>query len=251
MLELEFSSIFVAFLGTAIGCVSAVLFSQNLGKANIGNLIATAAGMMLGCSLVQIHECMDASGTFVTVLATLFGFLVMFSLDKLCTLFLDPETFELSGLHGDKAVRLLLMLISLVVHSIGEGLSLGLSAAASSSTSSLMATTLAIHNIPETAALVFSYRAKGLTDAKSMLFGILSNLPQTIVALPAFSLFSSSHLLIDYGMGASAGCMVYAVLNDVYPEAVHSIGKQRSLYIMAFSCALVGLFDISSHIHIR
>jgi ZIP family zinc transporter len=251
MLALQLPSIFVALLGTITGCISSFIFNQSIGKSGIGNLIATAAGMMLGCALVQIHECMDISGTFTALASCALGLLMMFVLDQIVGNILDRDAFQMSGLRGDRAVRLLVMLIGLIIHSIGEGLSLGLAAASNSSAGTIMATTLAVHNIPETAALVFSYRAKGLTHSMSMLFAVLSNLPQTIVAIPAFKFFSSSALLVNYGMGASAGCMLYAVFNDVYPEAVSSIGKQRSLYILAMSCALVALFDITSHIHIR
>ena len=105
--------------------------------------------------------------------------------------------------------------------------------------------------IPETAALMFSFRAKGLSDGLSAVLAILSNLPQSIVALPAFSLFSSSALLMQWGMGMAAGCMMYSVSTDIYPEAVTAIGSPRARTVASLAGSLVVAFDIYSHIHIR
>ena len=143
------------------------------------------------------------------------------------------------------------MLAGLVLHSVGEGLSLGLSASESSSTSTLVALSLAIHNIPETAALLFSFKAKGVSLFAAAILAVLSNLPQSLVAVPSMSVFTQYERLIEYGMGVSAGCMAFAVVEDVYPEAVSAIGNKRSLPIAAMAGALVVVFDIYSHIHIR
>lgn len=143
------------------------------------------------------------------------------------------------------------MLLSLIIHSFGEGLSLGLAATDSSSTSSLVAMSLAAHNIPETAALVMSFRAKGVSFGYSMLLGVISSIPQSVVALPSLHLFSAYSHLIDYGMGASAGCMLYAVFSDIFPEAVGTIGLRRSLSVGLFAVAVVIVFDIYTHHNVR
>ena len=241
----------LSFLGTLIGSVVASLFVSSLPKSRIGFLTATAAGMMTGCGLVLLEECSLRVGYFHAALALLGGCLAMKLLDEICVRVLSPKTFHFSGLYGTKAIRLFIMLMGLVIHSVGEGLSLGLSAADGSSTGIVVALSLAIHNIPETAALVFSFRAKGASHMSSIILGVLSSLPQCLVAFPSVSVFSSNLRLVEYGMGVSAGCMAYAVLADVYPEAVATIGRQHSLSTALLAGALVVVFDIYSHIQIR
>ena len=251
MLATELLPILIAVLGTIAGSISSCMYSKTVNKSNVGVLIATAAGMMVGCSLVLIGESVERSGLIRGLAAVAVGMMLMVVLDYLFTNCLDVDTFHFTGLSGQQAMRVALMIVGLVGHSVGEGLSLGMSAAESSSTSTIVSTSLAIHNIPETAALMFSFRAKGLSDGLSAVLAILSNLPQSIVALPAFSLFSSSALLMQWGMGMAAGCMMYSVSTDIYPEAVTAIGSPRARTVASLAGSLVVAFDIYSHIHIR
>lgn len=251
MSQTDCSSILIASIGTLAGALSSSFCSRSLNKSSVGALIAAAAGMMVGCSIVLIGECVQRTDIMVGGLSLIAGISLMRVLDMLCSSYLDVECFEFDGLSGERAVRVVIMFVGLVVHSIGEGLSLGLSAVDSSSTSMIVSTSLAVHNIPETAALMFSYRAKGLSDNMSVVLAVLSNLPQSIVALPALSFFASSRVFLEYGMGLSAGCMLYAVWSDVYPEAVESVGKSRAFSIAALASILVIIFDVTSHIHIR
>ena len=249
--QTDCSSILIASFGTMVGALSSSFCSRSLNKTSVGALIAAAAGMMVGCSIVLTGECVRRTDTVVAGVSLIAGISLMRLLDMFCSSYLDAECFEFDGLSGEKAVRVVIMFLSLVAHSIGEGFSLGLSAVDSSSTSIIVSSSLAVHNIPETAALMFSYRAKGLSNNMSVVLAVLSNLPQSIVALPALSFFASSRVFLEYGMGLSAGCMLYAVWSDVYPEAVESVGKSRALSIGSLASILVIIFDVTSHVHIR
>ena len=241
----------VAFSGTVIGAGIGSICTASLSKTKVGVLIAVAAGMMAGCALVLFQECVSRSGVFGALSSGTAGLILMWSLDWACTNMLSEEKFEFSGLSGHKAVRVFIMLASLIVHSVGEGLSLGLSAADSSSTSALVSASLALHNIPETAALLLSFRGKGVRQGAAVLLAVFSNLPQSIVALPAYSLFASSSTLIQYGMGMSSTCMAYAVVVDVFPEALHAIPRRFAVSIAAVASLVVIAFDLYSHSHIR
>ena len=245
------ASVAVAFSGTMVGAGIGAAFTANLSRVKVGVLIALAAGMMAGCALVLLQECTARVGYGASIYSSLLGLLLMYSLDWICSNIFSEEKFEFTGLSGHKAVRVFVMLTSLIMHSIGEGLSLGLSAADSSSTSAIVSSSLALHNIPETVALLLSFRGKGLSQGSAILLAVFSNLPQSIVALPAFSFFASSSTLIEYGMGIAASCMGYAVIVDVFPEAVEAVPRGVALAIAALSALAVVVFDFYSHVHIR
>jgi ZIP family zinc transporter len=234
-----------------MGALFISAFIDSLPKSRMGTLTAVAAGMMTGCALVLIAESITRTSLNRASVSLGVGLSLMYVLDFICSKFLPVESFHFSGLSGRHAVRVFVMLLSLIIHSVGEGLSLGLAATDSSSTSSLVALSLAAHNIPETAALVMSFRAKGVSFSYAMLLGVASSIAQSIVALPSSHMFSAYRHLIDYGMGASAGCMIYAVFSDILPEAVVTIGRRRSLSVGLFSVAIVIVLDLYAHHNVR
>ena len=241
----------LSFSGTLGGAFLACFFSQTLTRSKSGILVAMAAGMMIGCCFVLISECASRCSWLASQMLLGLGVALMAALDGLCSRLVNEATFEFSGVSGKPAVRVLIMLLGLLMHSAGEGLSLGLSAAESSSTSSIVASSLALHNVPETAALLISYRAKGLSDRAAILLAILSSLPQSLVAFPASEFFIASKDTIQYGMGLSAGCMLYAVVSDIFPEAQRSLGRVKALWCSLFASIMIILFDSYSHIQIR
>ena len=247
----ELLTVMASLTGTLIGVATGYLFGKGLNKAKSGILVAFAAGMMIGCSLVLIGEGVHRSSWSECVVAVSAGVVLMLVLDRICTEYLDESEIHFSGVSDKQTVRIVVMLVGLLVHSIGEGLSLGMSAADSSSTSLIVASSLAVHNVPETAALLVAFRAKGLSEPAAIGFAIVSNLPQSVVALPVMSFFSNSFEAIKYGMGVSAGCMLYAVVRDIYPEAVVLVGRPRTIVYAALASFLVILSDAYSHIHIR
>lgn len=244
--------IFLSLGGTVLGASFACFFSHNLTKTKSGLLVASAAGMMIGCSLVLIAESAQRTSVPQSILSVFVGIALMAGVDRLCSDFLNETAFHFSGVSSKQSVRVLVMLLGLVVHSVGEGLSLGLSAADSfSSTGSIVASSLAVHNVPETAALLISFRAKGLSETVSVLFAIFSNLPQSLVAIPALRFFSSNAEIIKYGMGVSSGCMLYAVVEDIFPEAEKLLGRRSAVGHSLLGAVVIIVFDIYSHIQIR
>jgi|LauGreDrversion4_2_1035121.scaffolds.fasta_scaffold563639_1 ZIP family zinc transporter len=252
--------ILVAASGTFIGSLISYLFADSIHKSDIGYLIACAAGMMTGCAFVLIAEAARLSGLMISLSSFFVGLVLMQLLDTICTKYLDVETFQFTGLQGKRAIRLFVMVIGLVLHSLGEGISLGLSASVSSesgstvSTGFVVYTSLAIHNIPEAAALAFAFRSKGASKYYATILAVLANSPQSIMAIPSLSVFSSYASTIQYGMGIAAGCMLYAVVCDIYPESIEALGdklKHRAAPITAITGIFVVIFDIYSHIQIR
>jgi len=251
--------ILVAALGTVCGSLVSYLFADSIRKSDIGYLIACAAGMMTGCAFVLVAEAVRLSGLLVSLSSFFVGIALMQLLDMICSKYLDVETFQFTGLHGHRAIRLFIMVVGLVLHSVGEGISLGLSASVSSdsgivSTGFVVYTSLAIHNIPEAAALAFAFRSKGASKYYATILAVLANSPQSIMAIPSLSVFSTYASTIQYGMGIAAGCMMYAVVSDIYPESIESLGdklKHRAPIITSITGIFVVVFDIYSHIQIR
>lgn len=236
--------------GTVLGAIVSIAFSKTLQTEHLGYCIATAAGMMTACSAVMFLEVCEELGFLSSLVSVSFGLLVMRILDWLCTSCFDAKRFEFSGLHGEKAVRTLILFFSLCIHSMGEGFSLGIAAASKSESSSMVYTALALHNIPEAAALSFAYSAKGVSVTNSLILTVLSTLPQALLAFPVSSLFLGYASAIHVGMGLSAGFMLYSVVSDIFPESLEALGY-RAYLVAGFAAASLIVFDVYSHEEIR
>jgi zinc transporter ZupT len=70
--------------------------------------------------------------------------------------------------------------------------------------------------------LAFAFHSKGTSKGYSFLLSLL-------MAIPSMMVFSRYACLLEYGMGISAGCMLYAVLYDILPEALEHIRKGTPL----------------------
>jgi zinc transporter ZupT len=246
----------VATLGTLVGSLLSRVLETAASRKDIGLWIALAAGMMFGCGVVLTWEAVLQNGYIRGIASVLVGWFFMYILDYLSDKILNVNTFKFSNLEGKKAVKLLVTVVGLVVHSIGEGVSLGLSAAEqghfSSGVGSVVYISLALHNIPEAAALALAFRVKGTTRLQATLLAIASTLPQSIVAWPAYSLFSMNLPAMIFGTGVASGCMLYAVVNDIFPESVDHLGsRNRAVLIASVATSLVIVFDVYNHILIR
>lgn len=243
------SAIVFAVLGTVIGSVFSIVCSAKIHHSHLGVLGAIAAGMMSGCSIVMFMESVLALGFVSGLVSVAFGVGIMSFLDYFVSKYISSASFEFSGLAGPKAIRVLILFLSLSVHSIGEGFSLGL--ASTIPTGSIVSLSLALHNIPEAAALSFAFKAKGVSDMHAIFFSIISTLPQSLLAFPVASYFTSVSSTVELALGVSAGCMVWAVLTEILPEANQSCGKRLSLILASSSAILLIAFDLYSHSNVR
>ena len=240
--------IILAISGTMLGGILSGLCQDFFQGSRAGIFVATAAGMMAGCAIVMFIEACEALGVLWGVISVFVGLGGMGLLDEFYSLHFDPERFEFSGLSGTKAIRVFVLFSSIFVHSVGEGFSLGLSAV-SKQHGSMVSMSLAIHNVPEAAALAAAFRSKGVSTWGSIVLSTISTLPQSVLALPVSYWFPPA--LIEFGMGISAGCMAWAMLSEMLPETVATCGKQTGLLFICASATVLVAVDAYSHAEIR
>jgi len=145
------------------------------------------------------------------------------------------------------------------VHAVGEGAGLGV--AFHGCKGWLITFAIGLHNIPEGLALVRSghgggygwarltsygvlvqaliLQQCGLSVGRAVFWCIISALPQSLVALPAYLLANSISSAIPFGMGLGAGSMLWALLAEVVPECL----KDTSGTTLGFLAVLGILFQ--------
>jgi zinc transporter ZupT len=137
---------------------------------------------------------------------------------------LNDHEIEFHKLRGASARRVLLILVTLFIHSFPEGAAIGVGYGAGDGSDSqlglLLALAIAIQNIPEGLAVALPLKAEGVATWRCVLWAIFSSLPQPLAAVPAFLAVSFFEPLLPYALAFAAGGMGFLVFTELFPESL-------------------------------
>jgi len=228
----------LAALTTGLGGILLCLVG-NVSDKTMGCSISLAAGLMGGCSTLMFVGSVsraDSSPLWTALFSTLMGLLSV----HLIALRLDSqENMTFLSLKGRNASRAIIILLSMCIHSIGEGISIAVTSSADADRLGLyVLISLAIHNIPEGVAVTMMMINKGLSIPQASMCAVVSNLPQPLIALPAYVFLEYYKSYVPWGLGFSSGAMLYVVLHELIPEAQE---KASNLRVWLITCSAAGV----------
>jgi ZIP family zinc transporter len=84
-----------------------------------------------------------------------------------------------------------------------------------------MTVAISIHNVPEGLAISIPLRAMEVPSWRMVWWAVFSSLPQPIGAVIAFYFVRIARDFLPAGFGFAAGAMVFLVLSEFIPEALH------------------------------
>lgn len=142
----------------------------------------------------------------------------------------------------------LLVFVAMTVHSIPEGVAVGVAytadAAGQSATGGMgptMALAIALHNIPEGLAVAIPLRSAGVSIQRCFAAAVVTSLPQPIAAVPAVMLAWFFQPLMPLLMAFAAGAMLFLVVLELIPEALEleSPGRIAWVFMIGFCMMLL------------
>ena len=113
-----FAKAFIAALTSGLGGFPLYLVGE-LPEHVMGIAIIFAAGLMSGCSAVLFIEALEVESSITMVI--LYTFLGMMLVHMISHCVGDIEDFEFAGLKGQSATKALVIVLSMGLHSLGEG----------------------------------------------------------------------------------------------------------------------------------
>lgn len=187
---------------------------------------AGAGGLMLSASVFNLIIPGLADGGVIPVgIGILLGAAMMAA----TSLFLEKRDYSVHGVTEAGARRVILVLATLFIHSIPEGLAIGVSFGSGEATLGLIMTiAIAIHNIPEGVAVSLPLRAEGVSGWKCVGWAVFSGVPQILAAIPAYLAVLRFRPLLPYAFGFAAGAMIYLVMGEMIPESRADEQQRRS-----------------------
>jgi zinc transporter, ZIP family len=220
MSSVDVATVFVVALATALatglGAIP-LLFTEEAGPRALGIANAAASGVMAGASVSLALEAADRSLSRTTVGACA-G--VVFILLVSRYLHAPHHAHDFGSLRGDDAVKGILIVAVMTVHSVAEGVGVGAAFGGGETLGLVIAVAIAVHNIPEGLAISLVLVPRGSSVRTAAGWSVFSSLPQPLLAVPAFLFVEAFAGILPAALGFAAGAMAWMVARELLPEAL-------------------------------
>ena len=249
------------WLVTALGAATVVFFTSPNPKS-LNMMLGFASGVMIAASFWSLLQpaieraevSSDLPAYLVATLGFLFGALFMWVSDKIVSL--ARRKAELAdGKTNERLHRIIMLLLSITLHNIPEGLAVGVAFGALQNsgygTENLMgaisvAVGIGLQNFPEGAAVSVPLRREGCSKKKSFLFGQASAMVEPIAGVLGASLVVYMETVLPYALSFAAGAMILVAVHELIPECQKNQQQQPYLATMGIvlGFAVMMLLDV-------
>ena len=203
--------IIIPLIGTILGASFVFLMKKMMKEFMKKLIIGLAAGVMLAASIWSlIIPAINLSNgnPFPTLLGFILGMVSLLIIDKV----LEEKKINMLNL-------------SVVIHNIPEGLSVGVAFAGALMDNSFMMTSamllsigIGLQNIPEGSIISLNSLSKK-SKFKSFMDGVLSGVVEPIASVIAIILILFVTPLMPYLLSFAAGSMIFVCVNELIPNA--------------------------------
>ena len=210
-------------LATGLG-VLPFYFVRTLTARLQGVSLAVAGGMMISAAVFSLAEQGLRRGLpWQTIAGMLAGAAFYWWTARK----VKEKHWTIENLNVRDSRQAMLMLTTMFVHSIPEGIAIGVGYATGEiEFGVLLALAIAVHNIPEGIAIALPLRAKGVSTLRCVGYAILSSVPQPVAAVPAFLLVDLFQPLLPAGLGFAGGAMIFLVIAELIPDGLERCSRE-------------------------
>ena len=242
------TTVFLAALVTAVATGLGAIpffFVRNVGAVSasrLGLADIAAGGFMLAASTVLAWEGLQRGP-----LRTLAGAAVGIGLIAATSAILrdHQDHLQLGSLRGADALKAVTIIAVMTVHSLSEGVGVGVSFGGSAELGAFITVAIAIHNIPEGLAISLVLVPRGTSPLAATGWSIFSSLPQPLLAVPAFLFVEAFKPFLPVGFGFAAGAMTWLVATELVPAARAAAPTRALLTVGAASYAAMMALQVA------
>lgn len=264
--------------GTGLGGVAGAVIRKESDRA-VSLLLAFAGGVMLAIVCFDlIPEAFRPEGAkedmplMLVVAGVLFGYFLIYVLNVIIDRRTNPEIQHIDSLHpktadnlnelihadhyemhkksqGEKKHDLLIagivMASAIALHNLPEGMIIGASYAGDSGNITggagfIIALVIGLHNIPEGMSVSAPLVSGGTKPWKAVMITALSGVPTIIGAVIGYTLGLISPVWLSLSLSFAGGAMLYVVFGELLPESF-LMWKSKAPGILALVGTLVGV----------
>lgn len=255
----------VATLGTwfvtAVGAATVAFFKSPNPKV-LNLMLGFASGVMIAASfwslLQPAIERAENSSRLPAYLVVTAGFLLgavfMWVSDKTVT-FARSKTNSTQGAPNERLNRIIMLVLSITLHNIPEGLAVGVAFGSLQNDSYTMenlmgAVTVAVgiglQNFPEGAAVSLPLRREGYSRKRSFLLGQASGMVEPVAGVIGAIMVVYVEAILPYALAFAAGAMILVAVHELIPECQQNQQAQPYFATMGIvsGFALMMLLDV-------
>ncbi len=211
-----FVAAFVTAIATGLGAAP-FLFVKEMSRWWLGVCNAITAGLMLAASHGLLVE-----GSAYNSWRTIVGFLLgAGSIAAIRKLVAGRDELHVGALRGADALKALTIVGVMTLHSMAEGIGVGVSYGGGEELGVFITTAIAVHNVPEGLAISLVLVPRGVGVWSAAGWSVFSSLPQPALAVPAFVFVTMFEPLLPIGLGLAAGAMIWMAVAELLPDALH------------------------------
>lgn len=246
---------------TALGAAM-VFFFKEIKQRVLNTMLGFAAGVMIAASFwsllapaIEMAESLTIPAWLVAAIGFLGGATFLWLADRLMPhMHFNSKNGESEGV-STHLKRSILLVFSITLHNIPEGLAVGVAFGAvangindiSIMSAIVVALGIGIQNFPEGAAVSIPLRREGLSRKKSFLYGQASGIVEPIAGVIGASLVTFIQPILPYALAFAAGAMIFVVVEELIPEA--QSGDHKSTDLATAGCiigfALMMILDVA------
>lgn len=211
---------------------------RRMNRAWLGFSNALAAGFMLGASAGLFWE-----GGREGPVRMIFGTFAGVAFIGLARSRLGHRgDLVLGRLRGADAAKALLIVGVMTVHSLAEGVGVGVAFGDGEALGVFITTAIAVHNIPEGLAISLVLVPRGARAIQAAGWSVFSSLPQPLMAVPAFLFVQWFEPVLAGGLGFAGGAMVWMVARELVPDATGDLRRRDvGAIVLVATLAMVAL----------
>ena len=226
---------------------SMVFFFKKINKNFMDASLGIAAGIMMSASFwsllnpaIENSKNLNQISWLVVTIGFMLGGIFIFITDKI---------FQKKLTSKNK--RLSLMILSITMHNIPEGLAVGIAFGSikyglNSSTitnSVMLALAIGLQNFPEGSAISLPLRREGYSRAKSFIYGSLSAIVEPIFGLIGALLIIKIQHLMPVFLSFAAGAMIYVIIQELIPESQTNNNKSLMALFTLIGFSIMMILD--------
>ena len=245
-----YATLFTWFL-TILGS-STVFFFKKINKNIMDISLGLAAGIMMAASFFSLLNPAIENAKVLKQLPWLvvsIGFIIGGIFIYLSDLYFNNRFKN----KPNKNKRLFLMILSITLHNIPEGLAVGIAfgsikyhlADANLTNAFLLALAIGLQNFPEGSAISLPLRRENYSRLKAFIYGSLSAIVEPIFGIIGAILTIKLTSLMPIFLSFAAGAMIYVIIEELIPESQTNKNKALMALFTLIGFIIMMILDIA------
>ncbi|MBQ6840679.1 MAG: ZIP family metal transporter [Bacilli bacterium] len=256
---LELNNVVQAFIAcmitwgiTALGA-AIVFFFKKVNKNLLDGMLGLAAGVMIAAAFfsllnpaLSLAEELNMIPWLVAFIGFFAGGMLLFSGDKIF-----PKLIK--NKENSKAKRTLMLVLSITLHNIPEGLAIGVAfgsiaygiEGATAISALILAIGIGIQNFPEGTAVSLPLRREGFSRKKAFLIGGMTGVVEPIAGVVGALLVLKVRFILPFLLAFAAGAMIYVVVEELIPESQSNECKDLMALFTIIGFSIMMILDVA------